>query len=580
MKTKRILHTMATLVATTVLSAPPVPPPAVPSAPAPGAQPSLPPGVVAIPATPTPGSQRTLPPGVVAVPAAPAPSAAPGPAGPAAPVVVSPAPAIETAPSPAAVAPQLPPGTWIGSITGNKVNARGRATVFSYSVFSFNKDEPVLVLGAVTLPAPKAGDPRKWLRIQVPANVALFVHKSYIANIHTIQVPGPNGQPVNIKVGDVKASRLNVRAGAGEKYPKLGSIPRGATVQLTDRPAQGNWMEILAPETTEVFVAAQFVAKYQGPMTTGTPGTTPGVVSNPVTVPDPITARFPSGTGQPNPVAPTPPRPQRPKPMEIISIPIKALGISQPGANDPNEAFPAPPIPVKRSKPTGPRKGTGQPQQPPGTGRESGKIISPGVAKPAPTPKPEINAKPTPEKVEVKGAKPPTPAAPTSPVKPAENSKPAQPDGSAKPNETSKVKPAETPKPVEVAKVKPTESAKRTQSAEQNKVTAKPVKPVTKPTETAKPERKKPVRIVTREGYVQRTLNIQSPTPYVLEHLATGKVINYLYLNNPKLPLKLLRGRRILVTGEEAIDPRWLHTPVLKIQTLKTIDDAEITQGK
>ena len=112
-------------------------------------------------------------------------------------------------------------------------------------------------------------------------------------------------------------------------------------------------------------------------------------------------------------------------------------------------------------------------------------------------------------------------------------------------------------------------------------MTSKPAKPVTKPTETAaKPKKKKPIRIVTREGYVQRTLNIQSPTPYVLEHLATGKVINYLYLNNPKLPLKLLRGRRILVTGEEAIDPRWLHTPVLKIQTLKTIDDTEIPQGK
>jgi hypothetical protein len=96
----------------------------------------------------------------------------------------------------------------------------------------------------------------------------------------------------------------------------------------------------------------------------------------------------------------------------------------------------------------------------------------------------------------------------------------------------------------------------------------------------AKPEKENPVRIVTREGYVQRTLNIQSPAPYVLEHLETGKVINYLSLDHPKLPLKLLRGRRILVTGEEAIDPRWLDTPVLKIQTLKTIDDTEISQGK
>ena len=585
MKTKRILLTMATLVATTVLSAPPAPPPAVPSTPlaAPGDKPALPPGVVAIPATPTPGSQRTLPPGVVAVPAAPKPKVAPGPAGPAAPVIVSPVPTQSPTPSPVATqktiatAPQLPPGTWIGSITGDKVNARGRATVFSYPVFSFNKNEPVLVLGEVTLPTPKAGDPRKWLRVQVPANVALFVHKNYIINIRSMQVPGPKGQPVNIKVGDVKATQLNVRAGPNEKFPKLGRIPKGTTVQLTDRPAQGNWMEILAPETTEVFVAAQFVTKYQGPRMPGTPGAAPGVaISKPVAVPDPTSARFLPGTGGSGTV-PTPPRPERPKPVEIISIPIKALGTTQPGANDPNEAFPAPPIPVKRSRPTAPQKGTTtQPKQPSGTPRESGKIISsPGVAKP--TPKPEVNAKPDPEKVEVNGAKPPTPAAPTPRVKPKENSKSPQPDGSTKPDETSIINPSKTPKPVEVAKVNPNESTETTKPAEQNKVTTKPV---TKSTKAAKTEKKNPVRIVTREGYVQRTLNIQSPTPYVLEHLETGKVINYLFLDHPKLPLKLLRGRRILVTGEEAIDPRWLSTPVLKIQTLKTIDDAEISQGK
>jgi hypothetical protein len=245
--------------------------------------------------------------------------------------------------------------------------------------------------------------------------------------------------------------------------------------------------------------------------------------------------------------------------VEIISIPIKALAPSQPGANDPNEAFPAPPIPVKRSRPTGPQKGTIQPKQPSGTRKESGKIISnPGVAKPTP--------KPTPEKVEVKEAKPPMPVAPTPPSKLAENSKSAKPEGSANPDETSKVKPNESTKSTETAK--PTE---------QNKVAAMPV---TKSAKAAKPEKKKPVRIVTREGYVQRTLNIQSPTPYVLEHLVNGKVINYLHLDHPKLPLKLLRGRRVLITGEEAIDPRWLDTPVLKIQTLKTIDDTEISQGK
>lgn len=84
---------------------------------------------------------------------------------------------------------------------------------------------------------------------------------------------------------------------------------------------------------------------------------------------------------------------------------------------------------------------------------------------------------------------------------------------------------------------------------------------------------KLPVRIVTREGIVQRTLNIQAPAPYVLEHIESGKVINYLLSTNADLPMKLLTGRRVLVTGEEAIDSRWTDTPVLKIQTLKTTDN-------
>ena len=553
MKTKRILLPMAALVATAVLSAPPVPPPAVPGTPAPSAQPPLPPGVVAVPAAPAPTAQPLLPPGVVALPPAPAPGATPAPLAPTPvpvnPAVGIPAPTIATAP-----APQLPPGTWVGTITGNKVNARGRATMFSYPVFSFNKNEPVLVLGEITLPAPKAGDPRKWLRIQVPANVALFVHNDYVVNTRTIQVPGPDGQPINIKVGDVKASSLNVRAGPGQKFPILGRIPNSATVQLTDRPADGKWMEILAPETTEVYVAAQFVAKYQGP------SPMPGVAVSPtVGVPDPTTARFAPGTGQP--VVPAPPRPERPKPVEIISIPFNALAPNQSGANGPNEAFPAPAIPVKQSTPTGPRKRNEPPQPPIGSGNEPGKIVSP---------------KPAPEKVEIKEPQPPKPAVPT----PEENSKPEKPEESAKPAETAKVEPAAPAKPAEPAKTtKPAETAKpAAKSGEQNKVAVKPTPPIVKP--VAAPEKKKPVRIVTREGYVQRTLNIQSPTPYVLEHVETGKVINYLFLNHPKLPLKLLRGRRILVTGEEALDPRWLDTPVLKVQTLKTLDDTEVTQDK
>mgnify|MGYP003340067344 FL=1 len=34
-----------------------------------------------------------------------------------------------------------------------------------------------------------------------------------------------------------------------------------------------------------------------------------------------------------------------------------------------------------------------------------------------------------------------------------------------------------------------------------------------------------------------------------------------------------LKEKRVIVTGEEALDVRWPNTPVLKIDTLKTVDE-------
>ncbi|MBL68651.1 MAG: hypothetical protein CMO74_09440 [Verrucomicrobiales bacterium] len=582
MKTTSKLLSVAAMAAMTALSAPPAPPPAVPGTPAPTptAQPPLPNGVIAVPGPAAPpAASPALPPGVVAVPGGPGPAASPAaaPGSPAPVAIPAAAPQPTPAASPvaaipaAAPLPQLPPGAWIGKITGSKVNARGRATVFSFPVFTFQKQEPVLVLGEVTLPAPKAGDPRRWYRVQVPANVALFVHKDYVINVRNVQVQGPDGKPVAIRVGDVKASTLNVRAGPGQKYPILGRIPKGANVQLTDRPAQGSWMEILAPEATEVFVAAQFVAKDQVAMAAF--GAAGGVASNTVDVPDPTSARITSGVPAGTPPGVAPPRPERPKPVEIISIPIKALAPTQSGAGGPTEAFPAPPIPVKQSRPTAPLKrkqiSPGEGASKPGGPAEPGKIVSPTA------PKPETGTKPAPEKVDVKEPQPPKPApsagegvpkdsskaSPVEPTKPAEVAKVDEPKENTKPAELAKVESKDNTKPAELAKVQPKDNSK--------------------PAEAAKPaEPKAPVRIVTREGYVQTNINLQAPSRFVLEHIESGKEINFLFLDHPKLSLEILRGRRVLLTGEEAVDPRWPNLPVLKVQTLKTLDDTEASPDK
>lgn len=78
-------------------------------------------------------------------------------------------------------------------------------------------------------------------------------------------------------------------------------------------------------------------------------------------------------------------------------------------------------------------------------------------------------------------------------------------------------------------------------------------------------------RVVRREGLVRSTASIQAPTYYELLSPETRKTMNYLHTENLGISLKDYRGRRIVVTGEEAIDPRWPKTPVIEVETLELI---------
>jgi len=76
-----------------------------------------------------------------------------------------------------------------------------------------------------------------------------------------------------------------------------------------------------------------------------------------------------------------------------------------------------------------------------------------------------------------------------------------------------------------------------------------------------------PPRIVTREGFVRRAYNIQSPANYELRDIQTGKLIEYL---EPKagMNFKIFVGTRVTVTGPEGMDSRWPRTPVLEVQSV------------
>ena len=78
-----------------------------------------------------------------------------------------------------------------------------------------------------------------------------------------------------------------------------------------------------------------------------------------------------------------------------------------------------------------------------------------------------------------------------------------------------------------------------------------------------------PKRIVRREGVVRGSISIQAPTAFELHSKETGKTLNYLYVTSTNIVLKKYRGKKVFITGEEAMDERWQNTPVLKIDSLE-----------
>ena len=360
-----------------------------------------------------------------------------------------------------------------------RTNARGAASIASEVVIQLEKGEVVTVLEEITVKNAKAGEPAKWLRIQLPADTLVWIHAGFI----------------DAQTKTVIPSKLNVRAGPGEHFSVLCRLEKGAVVKPVR--TVGEWMEIESPATASVFVASDLLQREEA--------------SNVVTVPK---------VGPKTNVVALPN-------TNVISIPITSFTKPPtPETNNVSEAFPSPPIPVVPAKTA--------------------------------TPKGTNNKKATPKKGETNNVSEafPSPPVPTPPT-PATKTTTPTPVGPVAANTSTNKLPwykalfHSAPKPKAVAK----------------KVEAPIVPPTPVVAETL------PVRLVTREGIIQRTLNIQAPAEYVLEHLESGKVINYLHTTNTNVPMKLLKGRRVLVSGEEAIDPRWSDTPLLKIETLRTTDN-------
>jgi hypothetical protein len=91
------------------------------------------------------------------------------------------------------------------------------------------------------------------------------------------------------------------------------------------------------------------------------------------------------------------------------------------------------------------------------------------------------------------------------------------------------------------------------------------------PALAAQPEAGLAKRTVRREGIVRSTISIQAPTYYELLSPQNRRTINFLHTEKLSLNLKDYLGRLIIVTGEEAIDPRWPRIPVIEVETLELL---------
>lgn len=76
-------------------------------------------------------------------------------------------------------------------------------------------------------------------------------------------------------------------------------------------------------------------------------------------------------------------------------------------------------------------------------------------------------------------------------------------------------------------------------------------------------------RIVRREGQVRSTkFNIQAPTYFELIG-ERGRILNYISGEKAGFKLKNFNGLRVVVTGEEGIDPRYPDRPVIELETIE-----------
>ncbi len=126
------------------------------------------------------------------------------------------------------------------TVKGDNVNVRGLPSLTGEVVTQVKSGETVTVLDQITVKKPKAGEPAKWVKIQMPANTPVWVNAGFL-DTNNLVVP----------------TKLNLRAGPGENYSVLGRVDKGTPLKPI-RNVEG-WTEVEGVPSAYAYVAADYL---------------------------------------------------------------------------------------------------------------------------------------------------------------------------------------------------------------------------------------------------------------------------------------------------------------------------------
>ena len=302
----------------------------------------------------------------------------------------------------------------------------------------------------------------------------------------------------------ISRPRVNVRGGPGDFYGIVALLEKGAQVEQIRR--NPDWIQIQPPANAYGFVASDYLTMLP-------PASPPPAM---------VVAAAPAAA------APAAPEPMAPPPANITPEAASTTAAAAPEAAAPVAAAPVAPEPAAPPPATTPSESTNT------TAAAAPETAAPVAAAPA-----------TPEPV----APPATSAAPEASNAVAATA--AAPPIVA-PEPTASAPEATAPVPAPAAAAVPAAAA--------------PVAAAAATPESAGID--SGPRIVTREGYLHKALNVQAPANYELRDINSGKVIEFLQPDARDKNFPRYTGLRVLVTGPEVLDRRWPKTPILQVQTV------------